>query len=259
VSALADELTTLFDLSGRTALVTGGSRGIGLAVARGLALAGADIAISARTEPELDVALTQILDGTGRRGMSVAADLSERSEAQRVADVVTAELGRVDILVSNAGASIPEPVDEIDDGSWDSVQSVHVGSAMALMRALVPGMKERRWGRVICTSSILGLQGRERRLSYSAAKGALIAMVRSAAVELGPFGITVNTIAPGPVATDARRWLSPDEVEQAGRRTALGRWAKPEELVAPVLMLAGSGGGFLTGTTLVVDGGWVVK
>lgn len=259
MSDFPEPLSRLFDLSGRAALVTGGSRGIGRALARGLALAGADVAIAARTESELAAALPEILAGTGRRGTYVAADLSDRAEAARVAGHALAELGRVDILVSNAGASVPERVDEIRDESWDSVLGAHVGGAMALMRALVPGMKERRWGRIICTSSILGFQGRERRLGYSAAKGALISMCRSAAVELGPFGITVNTLAPGPVETDARRWLSPSEVRAAGERTALERWADPEEMVAPVLMLAGDGGAYVTGTTLVVDGGWIVK
>jgi NAD(P)-dependent dehydrogenase (short-subunit alcohol dehydrogenase family) len=259
VSGLAEPLSRLFDLSGRVALVTGGSRGIGKAIARGFALAGADVAIVARTEPELAGALPEILMGTDRRGIYCSADLDDRGEATRVADEVLKQLGRIDILVSNAGASIPEPVDEIRDASWDSVLGVHVNSAMALMRALVPEMKQRRWGRVICTSSILGFQGRERRLAYSAAKGALIAMVRSAAVELGPFGITVNTVAPGPVETEARRWLSPAEVDAAAVRTALERWARPEELVAPVLMLAGDGGSYVTGTTLVVDGGWLAK
>ena len=185
--------------------------------------------------------------------------LSHRAEADRLAETALGELGHIDILISNAGASVPEYVDAITDGSWDSVLETHVGAAMALMRALVPGMKSGRWGRVICTSSILGYQGRERRLGYSAAKGALIAMVRSAAVELGPYGITVNTVAPGPVETEARRRLSPAEVGAAGDRTALQRWAQPEELVAPILMMAGDGGGYVTGTTLVVDGGWIVK
>ena len=259
MSELPPAVCRLFDLSGRVALVTGGSRGIGKALARGLALAGADVAIAARTEPELAAALAEILDGTGRRGTYVSADLSDRTEAARVAQHALSELGRVDILVSNAGASIPERVDEINDESWDAVLGAHVGGAMALMRALVPGMKERRWGRIVCTSSILGFQGRERRLAYSAAKGALISMVRSAAVELGPYGITVNTIAPGPVETDARRWLSPAEVRAAGERTALERWAQPEEMLAPVLMLAGEGGAYVTGTTVVVDGGWIIK
>jgi NAD(P)-dependent dehydrogenase (short-subunit alcohol dehydrogenase family) len=130
---------------------------------------------------------------------------------------------------------------------------------MALTRVLAPSMQERGWGRLIYTSSILGFQGRERRGAYSAAKGALIGMVRSLAVELGPRGVTANGIAPGPIATEASRRLSQEEIEDAERRTALLRWAEPDELVGPALLLASDAGAYITGTTLVVDGGWLAK
>jgi NAD(P)-dependent dehydrogenase (short-subunit alcohol dehydrogenase family) len=248
-----------FDLSGRAALVTGGSRGLGKAMARGLVEAGADVAIVSRNADELTAALQEILAGTDRRGAAIVADLADRAEATRAAHDALAALGRVDILVGNAGANVPEAVDEITDEAWDGVLAVHLSSAMALTRALVPQMKERGWGRVIYTSSILGFQGKPGRSAYSAVKAALVGLVRSGALDLGPHGITANCIAPGPFETEAQGRLSPAEIQDASDRTALGRWAKPEELVGPLLLLASDAGAYITGTTLVVDGGWLAK
>jgi NAD(P)-dependent dehydrogenase (short-subunit alcohol dehydrogenase family) len=228
-------------------------------MARGLVEAGADVAIVSRSQDDLDAALTDILAGTDRRGLAIAADLADRVEAGRVAAEALSELGQVDILVNNAGDNVPQAIDGITDEAWDSVLNVHLSGAMALTRALVPQMMERRWGRLIYTSSILGLQGRAGRSAYSAAKGALIGLVRSNAVDLGPFGVTANCIAPGPFATDALRRLSSAEVEEVASRTALGRRAAPEELVGPLLLLASDAGAYITGTTLVVDGGWLAK
>lgn len=251
--------TDRFSLAGRTALVTGGSRGIGKALARGLVEAGADVAIVSRSQDDLDAALPDILDGRDRRAVAVAADLSRRGEAERVAHEALDALDRIDILVSNAGANTPQAVGEITDEAWDGVVDVHVRSAMALTRALAPPMMELGWGRLIYTTSILGFQGKPRRSAYSAAKGALIGMVRSMANDVGPHGVTANCIAPGPFTTEASRRLSKAEIQDAAERTALGRWAEPDELVGPVLLLASDAGAYITGTTLVVDGGWLAS
>jgi NAD(P)-dependent dehydrogenase (short-subunit alcohol dehydrogenase family) len=246
-----------FDLADRKALVTGASRGLGEAMARGLAHAGADVAIVGRDRQTLQEALAGILAGTDRTGVAIAADLSRREEAERAAREALDALGRVDILVSNAGANVPQPIGGITDEAWDEVLAVHVSSAMALTRALVPEMMERGWGRAIYTSSILGFQGKPRRCAYSAAKAALIGFVRSNAVDLGPFGVTSNCIAPGPFLTAAQDRLTSEEIEASARRTALRRWAEPDEVVGPLLLLASNAGSFITGTTLVVDGGWL--
>ena len=127
---------------------------------------------------------------------------------------------------------------------------------MALTRALVPGMKERRWGRVIYTSSVMGLGSKEGRGAYSATKSALLGLARAAALDLGPFGITVNCIAPGPFATELpMSVLSPEEQRAFAQRTALGRWGQPEELAGPALLLASDAGSYITGAVLLVDGG----
>src|SRR5436305_10263522 len=135
----------LFDLTGKVALVTGGSKGLGKAMARGLAQAGADVVISSRHEDELRPALDEIHQGTGRRGHYVVADLSGRGEADRLARVALDRMGRVDILINNAGTNIPQAIDAVTDADWDRVLELNLSSVMALTRAIVPQMKERRW------------------------------------------------------------------------------------------------------------------
>jgi NAD(P)-dependent dehydrogenase (short-subunit alcohol dehydrogenase family) len=184
----------LFDLTGKTALVTGGSKGLGKAMARGFAEAGADVAISSRHEDELRPALDEILRGTGRRGFYFVADMARRDEVRKLARSAVEKLGKVDILVNNAGTNVPQPVDEIKDEDWDRVLEINLNSVMALTRALVPGMKQRRWGRVIHIASIMGLISKAGRNIYSATKAGLIGMARASALDLGPFGITVNCI-----------------------------------------------------------------
>ena len=249
-------INTLFELSGRVALVTGGSKGLGKAMARGFAEAGADIIISSRHEDELQAALKDILDGTGRRGTFVVADMSQRKEADRLGRAALDKMGRVDILVNNAGTNVPQAIDEIRDEDWDRILELNLSSCMALTRALVPQMKQRRWGRVIHISSIMGLASKEGRNVYSATKSALIGLARASALDLGSFGITVNCIAPGPFLTDLPGSLLTEEQKRVfAERTALGRWGDPRELAGPALLLASDAGSYITGTTLVIDGG----
>ena len=252
--------TNYFNLKGRVALVTGGSRGLGKAMARGLAEAGADILISSRHEAELKPALDQILQGTGVRGAYLVSDLSKREEAGKLARAALDALGRVDILINNAGTNTPQPIDQIRDEDWDRVLELNLSSIMALTRALVPQMKERRWGRIIHISSIMGFVSKEGRNVYSATKTALVGLARASALDLGPFGITVNCIAPGPFLTELPgRLLSDAEKKAFADRTALGRWGEPGELVGPALLLASDAGGYITGETLVVDGGYLAR
>src|SRR5262245_33173935 len=146
----------LFDLTGKVALVTGGSKGLGKAMARGLAEAGADLVISSRSEGELRAALEEILQGTNRRGHWVVADMARRADVRRLAEEALAKMGRVDVLINNAGTNIPEPIDAIRDEDWERVLEINLSAVMVLTRALVPQMKARRWGRVIHISSIMG-------------------------------------------------------------------------------------------------------
>ena len=250
----------LFDLTGRVALVTGGSRGLGKAMATIFAAAGAAVAISSRHEDELQAAAAEIRDKTGVRAEPVVADMTRREDVRRLADAAVTAMGKIDILVNNAGANVPQPIDQIRDEDWDRLVELNLSSCMALTRALVPGMKERRWGRVIHISSIMGLVSTAGRNAYSATKAALLGLARASALDLGPFNITVNCLAPGPFATEMpMSILSPEQQAALAARTALGRWARPEELAGPALLLASEAGSFITGTVLVVDGGALAK
>ncbi len=178
-------LSKLFDLTGKVALVTGGSKGLGKAMARGLAEAGADIVIASRHEHELAPALADILAQTGRQGRYFVADLSHREAAARLAQESLDAFGRIDILINNAGSNTPQAIDAIDDATWDRLVELNLSSCMALTRAIVPQMKDRRWGRVIYLSSIMGFVSTAGRSTYSATKAALVGMARAQALDLG--------------------------------------------------------------------------
>ena len=250
----------IFSLEGKVALVTGGSKGIGLAMARGLAVAGADIIINSRSRKEIDEAMKLILEGTGRRGHGVVADLFNRDESVALARDALEVMGRVDVLVNNAGTNIVNPVDKIEDKDWDRLVELNLTAPMVLARELAGQMKMRKWGRIINISSIFGMCTKEERGGYSATKSGLIGITRTMAQDLAPWGITANAIAPGPISTPLTDRLVQGELrDQFNSMLPLGRWGTPEDLVGPVLLLASDAGSFITGTTLTVDGGWMTR
>jgi len=252
--------TKLFDLTGKTALVTGGNKGLGKAMARGLAEAGADVFISSRHEDELKVALDEILAGTDRKGGYCVTDMMHRDQVKKLAETAIAKMGKIDILVNNAGTNKPQAVDDITDEMWDMVMETNLNSIMVLTRAIVPQMRERKWGRIIHISSIMGMVSKEKRNVYSATKSALIGMCKASAMDVGEDGITVNCIAPGPFLTDLpMSILSDQEKKEFARMTAMNRWGDPKELVGPLLLLASDAGAYITGHTLTVDGGYLTK
>lgn len=251
---------TIFSLTGKTALITGASRGIGKAMAEVFALAGADLFICSRKEQALRAAAEDIHGKTGARVEYLAADMVKREDVDRLAAESLRRMGKVDILVNNAGWNIPQAIDEISDTDWDYLVELNLTSVMRLTRALVPPMKERRWGRVIHISSIMGRASTAKRNAYSATKAALIGMAQASALDLGPYNITVNCIAPGPIATEMpMSLLSPEQQSQLGGRTALGRWGQPEEIAWPALLLASEAGRYITGEVITVDGGCLAR
>ena len=249
-------INSLFNLSGRTALITGGSKGLGKSMAQILAEAGANIVLTSRHEEQLKSTLSEINNSTGVQGEFIVGDLAQRTEAERIAQATLKMMGHVDILINNAGANIPAAIDEIKDSDWDRIIELNLNSCMVLTRALVPQMKERNWGRIIHISSIMGLGSKAARNAYSATKHGLIGLAKASSLDLGSYGITVNCIAPGPFLTDLPAGLlNSDQKKQFADRTALGRWGKPEELAGSALLLASDAGSYITGSTLVVDGG----
>jgi len=246
----------LFDLKGRTALVTGGSKGLGQAIAWAFAEAGAAVMICSRHEEELRRTADEIEQGTGGRVLWSVADMTDRGSVAALAESAIAELQHVDILVNNAGSNTPQVIDEVQDDDWDRIVELNLTSCMALTRALCPGMKDRGWGRIIHVSSIVGLCGAPARNVYAATKAGLIGMSRASALDLGRHGITVNCLAPGPFLTELpAQLLTQEQRDRLAERTAVGRWGDPKELAGPALLLASEAGSYITGAVLVVDGG----
>jgi len=253
-------LDELFSLKGRTALITGGSKGIGKACARGMAEAGANIAISARTEEELKKAAAEIGQGLNVRVEYFVTDMGNRDEVKKLADDVLAKFGRVDVLFNNAGSNKPQALVDTTLDTWDSILELNFTSCMLLSKYIAPQMMERKWGRIIYTSSVMALASNAARGLYSGTKAALIGMARAQALELGPYGITVNCLAPGPVATDLpMSILTPAQKEIFANRTAVKRWGQVIDMVGPVVMLSTDAGAFITGTVISADGGMLCR
>jgi NAD(P)-dependent dehydrogenase (short-subunit alcohol dehydrogenase family) len=253
----AERVASRFDLTGRVAMISGGSRGIGRAIAVGLAEAGAAIALVGRTPSAVEEAVGA-LGEAGADAVGVPADVGIAAERARIVSEATARLGRVDILVNNA-ATKPSlgPLMDCPEEKWDAVMEVNVKAYFELSRLVVPGMRSRGWGRIINVTSATGLKARRGMGEYAVSKAAEIMLTRSLAVELGEVGITVNALAPILTRTDfsERQWTDPAEVERVVGMQAIRRMAEPEDVVGAALLLASDAGGFITGQTLVVDGG----
>jgi len=253
-------INRLFDLSGRAALITGGSKGIGKAIARGFAEAGANVAVSARHDDELKKAVGEIKQGLDVKAEYRVADMTDRSHVKSLAEWATDSLGKVDIIVNNAGSNQPQTLVETTDENWDRILELNLTSCMQLSRALAPQMIERKWGRIIHVSSIMALTSNPARGVYSATKAALVGMARAHALELGPHGITVNCLAPGPVMTDLPMSLLSDEQKTRFEElTAVKRWGNVVDMVGPALLLASDAGEFITGSVIVADGGVICR
>ena len=249
-----------FDLSGKVALVTGGSKGLGKEMARIFVESGAQVIICSRHEEELKSAVEEIAGANSEKLVYEVADLSQRDAVDTLAEAALGRFGKIDILVNNAGSNCPQPIDEIKDEDWDRIMELNLTNIMRLTRALVPGMKARRWGRIIHLSSVLGLGGKEGRGIYSSSKAGILGLTYATALDLGPYNVTVNAIAPGPFLTDLPKSLLTAEQQQGfSDRTAMGRWGNPDEIAGPALLLASDAGSYITGTCLTVDGGVMAK
>lgn len=253
----ADPIAMLFSLAGRKALITGGSRGIGRAIATALAQAGADITITGLEEGEVRQTGDELAAMSGAKVHAVATDHSDWENSGSVIDRVGETMGGLNILVNNAGSGLLRPIEDMTNAEWNHIQKLNLSAPMALIRAAVPHMKAQQWGRVINISSQFAQVGKEHRSAYSASKGGLDAMTRTLAVELAPHSITVNSVGAGPIRTalTIERWNDPTERSRLAGMTALNRWGEPEDLAGLVLCLAAETGRFITGQSMLVDGG----
>ncbi|MCL4205824.1 MAG: SDR family oxidoreductase [Pirellulaceae bacterium] len=250
-----------FNLTGRSAIVTGGSKGLGEAMAAGLASAGADVLLVSRNEAEAIATAERIAADFGHRAVAMAADVSQPDQCEAMAERALSEFNKIDILVNNAGVNIRGPIDELTYEQFRDVQRVNVDGLWLATRAVVPAMKKARYGRIINLASTLGVVGLENRTPYTASKGAVVQMTRALGLELAPFGICVNAICPGPFLTPMNVPIA--EAEQTKKfilgAVALGRWGRMEEIQGAAIFLASDAASYMVGSLLTVDGGWTAR
>ncbi|MEU7800884.1 2-dehydro-3-deoxy-D-gluconate 5-dehydrogenase KduD [Micromonospora arborensis] len=251
-------MTALFDLSGRTAVVTGARRGIGLAMAEALALAGADIVgVSAQLEAE-GSEVERRVRAAGRRFTALRADLGDRAAVHRLARDITA-LGPVDILVNNGGTIARTPAAEHPDEMWDHVIEVNLSSQFVLSREIGRTMVERGRGKIIFTASLLSFQGGITVPGYAASKSGVAGLTKALANEWAAHGVNVNAIAPGYIATDNTQALrdDPDRNQAILARIPASRWGRADDLGGATVFLASTASDYVNGIVLPVDGGWL--
>lgn len=249
----------LFDLSGKVALITGSSRGIGRAIAEEYARAGAKVVISSRKLDACEAVRDAINAEHGAgTAIAVACNIGRKEDMQRLVDETLAAFGKIDVLVANAAINpVYGPLSTVTDEAWDKIMGTNLRSTWQLCTMVIPGMAERKDGSVIVLSSIAGLRGNPVIGAYGVSKAAEAALVRNLAVEYGRDNVRVNAIAPGIVETDFAKALTdnPDIAKAVMRRAPLGRFGKPVEIAGVALMLAAPAGAFMTGQLIVADGG----
>jgi len=249
----------LFSLDGRKALVTGASRGIGKAVAIGLARAGADVALVSRSDALLQTA--REIEKLGRKALVIRKDLSRPEAAEEVVGAAVEKFGRLDILVNNAGTTCRAPVEDYGDEDWKIVIELNLNAVFRLCRAAGKVMLTQGYGKIVNVASLMSFQGGITIPAYTASKHGVAGLTKSFANEWAGRNITVNAIAPGYVLTEVTAPLQKDRVRnrQILERIPQGRWAEPEDMVGAVIFLASDASRYVQGHVLVVDGGWLSR
>lgn len=247
----------LFDLSGRVALITGSSRGIGRAIAEAYAAAGAKVVITSRKADACE-ATAEAIRGAGGEAMAVTANVSDADTLKPLVDAVVDAWGRIDVLVCNAAANpYYGPMKDIPDAAWDKVIDTNLGNVLKLCNLVMPGMAGRRDGAVVLISSVGAFKGSRNLGAYAISKAAILQLARNLALEWGPDNLRVNAIAPGLIKTDFARalWENPETRAKAEAAYPLGRLGEPEDIAGAALLLASKAGAFISGQCITVDGG----
>jgi gluconate 5-dehydrogenase len=253
-------MASLFDLTGRTALITGSSQGLGFALARGLAQAGAAVVLNGRAEKKL-AAAADMLRREGAKVNTAAFDVTDGAAVSYAVERIEAAIASIDILVNNAGIQRRAPLEQVEEKMWREVLDTNLTSAFLVARAVAPRMITRRAGKIVNICSLMSEVGRATTGPYTAAKGGLKMLTRAMAVEWAKYGLQVNAIGPGYFATELTKPLVENTEFNAWvcQRTPAGRWGRPEELVGTAVFLASPASNFVNGQIVYVDGGMLAS
>lgn len=252
------EILKSFDLSGKTAIITGASKGLGYAMAKALAQAGADVVLTARTMPLLEE-LAQEVESYGRKAVSLKCDVGDYDQVQDMIQKAAAEMGKIDILINNAGMTMDRPFRDLSFEEWEKILQVNLNSSFSTCKAVGPYMVKQRSGKVINISSVLGERVTWNSLAYCTTKAALIQFTRALAFEWARYHVHVNSIAPGYFKTDLNQMFEdyPETKRRMLEHIPLGRMGNPEELNGLAIFLSSGASDYITGQTIFIDGGYL--
>ena len=256
------DFNSVFSLSGKTAAIVGGSKGIGKGIALGFAGAGADVVLISRGQSDLDIAAKEISETTGAKAIGIAADISEVDEIRKLVDKVISEAGKIDILVNSAGVNIRKSCLDYTEDEWDTVQNVQLKSVFFMCQAVAKQMvKKEIKGKIINIASVASTIALNHMIAYCAAKGGVVQMTKALALELAPYSICVNALAPGYISTEMTKPIFNDPVRLAEllSRIPQRRFGEVEDCASLAVYLASDGSDYLTGQLITVDGGWTAS
>ena len=250
-----------FDMTGQVAIVTGGSKGLGAAMAAGLASAGATTVIVSRTLSESQGIAAEISEGFSVPSTGLQADVAKPTEVEQLVKTVMQQIGRIDILINSAGINIRGSITDLTYEQFQQVQKTNVDGTWLCCKAVIPHMKHAGYGRIVNIASTLGVVGLADRTPYTSSKGAVVQMTRGLGLDLSPFGITCNAICPGPFLTPMNVPIADSEVAKKHiiGAVAMDRWGKLSEIQGAAILLSSPASSYMTGSLLTVDGGWTAK